>query len=145
MGQSRRRCLALSLLAVCLILPAKHHRHHDLGGRRLSSQTFAVYSGCGLGSLATCSPVSRKERRELAAGDVAAYDALLVGRPRVTAETLAGVERLVLVARFGVGYDNVDVEALTGSDVLLTITPEGVRRPVASAVMTPRARWLQSS
>ncbi|MCZ6794833.1 MAG: NAD(P)-dependent oxidoreductase [Planctomycetota bacterium] len=76
------------------------------------------------------------ERRELAAGDVAAYDALLVGRPRVTAETLDGVERLVLVARFGVGYDNVDVEALTGSDVLLTITPEGVRRPVASAVMT---------
>jgi phosphoglycerate dehydrogenase-like enzyme len=40
------------------------------------------------------------------------------------------------LARFGVGYDMVDVQALTDSDVILTITPDGVRRPVATAVMT---------
>jgi D-3-phosphoglycerate dehydrogenase len=59
------------------------------------------------------------------------YDALLVLAPRVTAATVHGCHRLALVARFGVGYDNVDVPACTSHDVLLTITPDGVRRPVA--------------
>lgn len=64
------------------------------------------------------------------------YDGLLVLAPQVTARTLAGTDRLKVVARFGVGYDNVDVPACTQAGVLLTITPEGVRRPVAVAAMT---------
>jgi D-3-phosphoglycerate dehydrogenase len=64
------------------------------------------------------------------------YDGLLLLAPRVTAATLAGAGRLKVVARFGVGYDNVDVPACTAAGVLLTITPEGVRRPVAAAAMT---------
>jgi D-3-phosphoglycerate dehydrogenase len=64
------------------------------------------------------------------------FDGLLVLAPRVTARTLAGTDRLKVVARFGVGYDNVDVPACTQAGVLLTITPEGVRRPVAVAAMT---------
>lgn len=63
-------------------------------------------------------------------------DALLLLAPRVTAATLAGADQLLLVARFGVGCDNVDVEACTRHGVLLTITPDGVRRPVAVAAMT---------
>ncbi len=63
-------------------------------------------------------------------------DGLLVLAPKVTAATLEGAERLKVVARFGVGYDNVDVEACTRCGVVLTITPDGVRRPVATAVMT---------
>lgn len=63
------------------------------------------------------------------------YDALLVLAPRVTAATVAGCRRLGLVARFGVGYDNVDVEACTASGVMLTITPDGVRRPVAVSAL----------
>ncbi|MBI2477629.1 MAG: dehydrogenase [Planctomycetia bacterium] len=59
------------------------------------------------------------------------YDALLVLAPRVSATTLRGCNRLAVVARFGVGYDNVDVPACTENNVLLTITPDGVRRPVA--------------
>lgn len=58
------------------------------------------------------------------------FDALLVLAPRVTAQTLSKCDRLAIVARFGVGYDNVDVEACTESDVLLTIIPDGVRRPL---------------
>ena len=69
--------------------------------------------------------------REVADG----YDALLVLAPRVTAASLDGTERLAIVARFGVGYDSVDVEACTRNDVLLTITPDGVRRPVAASAM----------
>lgn len=63
------------------------------------------------------------------------YDALLVLAPKVTAATVEGCRRLSLVARFGVGYDNVDVPACTRSAVMLTITPDGVRRPVASSVL----------
>jgi D-3-phosphoglycerate dehydrogenase len=64
------------------------------------------------------------------------YDGLLVLATRVTARTLSGTDRLKVVARFGVGYDNVDVPACTQAGVLLTITPDGVRRPVAVAAMT---------
>lgn len=64
------------------------------------------------------------------------FDALLVLAPRVAEETLAGGDRLAIVARFGVGYDNIDVAACTRHDVLLTITPSGVRRPVAVATLT---------
>src|SRR5437870_1174775 len=45
-------------------------------------------------------------------------------------------DRLSNIARFGVGYDNVDVAACTEQSVMLTITPDGVRRPVAAAVLT---------
>lgn len=63
------------------------------------------------------------------------FDALLVLAPRVTATTLSACERLAIVARFGVGYDNVDVDSCTKADVLLTITPDGVRRPVAVSAL----------
>ncbi len=63
------------------------------------------------------------------------FDALLVMAPRVTQATVEGCDRLTLVARFGVGYDNVDVAACTRNNVLLTITPNGVRRPVAVSAL----------
>jgi D-3-phosphoglycerate dehydrogenase len=74
--------------------------------------------------------------RELAARQVQGYDALLVLAPEITAATLVGADRLSIIARFGVGYDNVDVAACTERGVMLTITPDGVRRPVAAAVLT---------
>lgn len=72
---------------------------------------------------------------ELRADQVRGYDALLVLAPAVSAATLGGADRLLIVARFGVGYDNVDVEACTTAGVVLTITPDGVRRPVATCVI----------
>lgn len=73
---------------------------------------------------------------ELRPEQLAGYDALLLLAPRLTPASLVGVERLKLVARFGVGYDSVDVPACTQHGVLLTITPDGVRRPVAVATLT---------
>jgi D-3-phosphoglycerate dehydrogenase len=61
---------------------------------------------------------------------------LLVLAPHVSARTLEGADRLAIVARFGVGYDSVDVDACTRHGVLVTITPDGVRRPVATAAIT---------
>ena len=66
---------------------------------------------------------------------VRGFDALLVLAPSVTAATLAGADQLVHMARFGVGYDNVDIAACTRAGVLVTITPDGVRRPVATSVL----------
>ena len=64
------------------------------------------------------------------------YDALLVLGAGITAETLSGNDRLTIIARFGVGYDKVDVQACTDNGVLLTIAPDGVRRPVATSILT---------
>jgi D-3-phosphoglycerate dehydrogenase len=74
---------------------------------------------------------------ELTPQSAARYDALAVMLARVTRTTVSGPDRrLKLIARFGVGYDTVDVPALTDNGVLLTITPDGVRRPVATAALT---------
>ncbi len=73
---------------------------------------------------------------ELPAEVASQFDALLVLAPKISAATLDGCQRLAIVARFGVGYDNVDVAACTRNNVLLTITPSGVRRPVAVSALT---------
>ncbi len=75
--------------------------------------------------------------KELTAAHAATYDALCVLSPRTTAATLAGPNRrLKVVARLGVGYDNVDVPACTANGVILAITPDGIRRPVATSILT---------
>ena len=98
------------------------------------------YGDIGLGLLEERAGVEWEflveDTTELRPDQVRDYDALLVLTPRVSAETLEGADRLAIVARFGVGYDTVDVEACTRNGVLLTITPDAVRRPVAVAVMT---------
>jgi D-3-phosphoglycerate dehydrogenase len=50
-------------------------------------------------------------------------------------ESFTGHDRLTVIARWGVGYEMIDVNACTANDVALCITPEGVRRPMAEAEM----------
>lgn len=64
------------------------------------------------------------------------FDALFALAMKINAESLKAVERLTVVARWGVGYDMIDVDALTAADVALAITPGAVRRPVAEAILT---------
>ncbi len=64
------------------------------------------------------------------------FDAIFALALRITPESLRGVERLTLVARWGVGYDMIDTRALTEANVLLAITPDAVKRPVAEAILT---------
>src|SRR3954471_19752820 len=56
-------------------------------------------------------------------------DVLLSLKPRVTAQSLAGAERLIAIGRFGVGYDNVDLQSCTQKDVAVYITRNAVVRP----------------
>jgi phosphoglycerate dehydrogenase-like enzyme len=63
-------------------------------------------------------------------------DAVISLTPSWTAETFAnGADRLLIVARFGVGYDMCDIAALTANNVLLTITPGATDLPVAGGVL----------
>lgn len=63
-------------------------------------------------------------------------DALILLGHRFAASSVPASGRLAVVARFGVGYDTVDVEACTAGDIALVITPDGVRRPVAVSILT---------
>lgn len=64
------------------------------------------------------------------------FDALFSLALKIDAGSLQGVDRLAVVARWGVGYDMIDVDALTNAGVALAITPGAVRRPVAEAILT---------
>src|SRR2546422_757732 len=70
------------------------------------------------------------------AADLEDYDAILALALRVNAESVQGVSRPAIIARWGVGYDLLDVAALSASAIALSITPAGVRRPVAEAELT---------
>jgi D-3-phosphoglycerate dehydrogenase len=64
------------------------------------------------------------------------FDALILLVPRFARNSVPAGGRLALVARFGVGYDSVDVDACTQEHIALCITPDGVRRPVAVSILT---------
>lgn len=76
------------------------------------------------------------DESELTPSQIKDYNGLLVLAPRLTAASLKGNDQLRVVARFGVGYDTVDVSACTENGTLLTITPNAVRRPVAVSALT---------
>ena len=74
---------------------------------------------------------------EVTADLASRYDAIYVNSPKVTAASVARSDsRLALIARHGVGYDSVDVPAMTRAGVLVTNTPIAVRRPVATMAIT---------
>ena len=75
-------------------------------------------------------------RAELTASDVGDCDAAITLWQPVTPRTLASVERLATIARWGVGVDMIDLDACTERDVLVSITRDAVRRPVAEAILT---------
>lgn len=64
------------------------------------------------------------------------FDAIVALGLKITSESLQGVDRLALIARWGVGYDMIDIDALTCANVMLAITPNAVSRPVAEAILT---------
>jgi phosphoglycerate dehydrogenase-like enzyme len=73
---------------------------------------------------------------ELAPETVASFDAIMIwGAGGVSAATLAGADRLRLIARFGMGLDAIDLEACGAHDVLVTVAPEAVTTAVPGGAM----------
>jgi len=74
---------------------------------------------------------------EITADHAARYDALYVNLPRVPDTAVArGDCRLRVVARHGVGYDSVDVAAMTRAGIIVTNTPSSMPRPVATIALS---------
>jgi phosphoglycerate dehydrogenase-like enzyme len=76
------------------------------------------------------------QKEAVAPDEVASYDAAITLHPHFTASTFTGDDRLAIIARWGVGYDMIDVSACTEANVLLAITIDAVRKPVAEAILT---------
>ena len=65
------------------------------------------------------------------------YDAILLNSPKLTKDSINPKNnKLKIVSRFGVGYDSVDLDVLKKNKIILTNTPNAVRRPVAVASLT---------
>ena len=75
---------------------------------------------------------------EIQPSQLANAHAAMILAPRVTARSLSQSANLLALARFGVGYDSVDVAACTAADVVLTIAAGAVDRPMAEATLA----WL---
>lgn len=89
-----------------------------------------------LESVAGLSFAPLAEKRPVVGPDqLVGVQALLVMGSGVDAETVSRSEDLILLSRFGVGYDKIDVEACTEADVALTITAGAVNRSVAEATV----------
>ena len=74
---------------------------------------------------------------EVDADHASRYDAIYVNAARVPAAAVARPDcRLRVVARHGVGYDSVDVAAMTKAGVLVTNTPSAMPRPVATIALS---------
>ena len=67
--------------------------------------------------------------------DIDRHDAIFALATKFTVASVSGAKRLALISRWGVGYDMIDVPAITEASIALAITPGAVRRPVAEAIL----------
>jgi D-3-phosphoglycerate dehydrogenase len=74
--------------------------------------------------------------REVTPEQIEGFDMVCTFRPLWTKQSIAGNDRLLSIHRGGVGYERLDVPALTDAGIMLFITPEAVRRPMAVVYMT---------
>lgn len=79
--------------------------------------------------------VFKEHRKQIGADQIGGAQGVIVLTPAVTAESVSKAEDLLVMARFGVGYDAVDVNSCTAAEVLVTITTGAVDRPVAEATI----------
>src|SRR5688500_12622676 len=100
------------------------------------SPTFPDFDVTPLQAATGVEVVYLENANPIRADQIADFDALILLMPRFARESIHPNGRLSVVARFGVGYDNVDVPACTEAGIPLVITPDGVRRPVAVSIIT---------
>lgn len=67
---------------------------------------------------------------------IAGFEGIIALGSPYEASTVAGNGELACLARWGVGYDLVDTEAMTANDIVLAIAVDAVRKPVSEAILT---------
>ncbi len=75
-------------------------------------------------------------KRHVKSEDIQGLDGIVLLGYRFPTEALDDSTRVAAIGRWGVGYDTLHVPSLTAQGCLLAITPDGVRRPVAEAIVT---------
>jgi phosphoglycerate dehydrogenase-like enzyme len=100
------------------------------------SPTYPVFDLAPLKNAPGVEMVFLDSHNPLKAEQLEDFDALSLLAHRFARESVPKGGRLGVVARFGVGYDTVDVDACTDAGIALVITPDGVRRPVAVSIVT---------
>jgi phosphoglycerate dehydrogenase-like enzyme len=76
-----------------------------------------------------------EHRPEIGPDQIGDAQGVIVMAPAVTARSVSRPENLLVISRFGVGYDTVDIAACTSAEVLATIAAGAVDRPVAEATV----------
>lgn len=106
---------------------------HDLfradGSAIVAEENFRRLAEAG------CAAVPLPARDAYGPADLDGLHALIVRQTRVPGETLRAVAAKGFrhVARFGSGFDRIDIAAANLSQVVVTTTPDAVTRPVAVA------------
>ena len=77
-----------------------------------------------------------KFKKEITPDQIEDFDMVATFRPLWTKQSLAGNSQLISAHRGGVGYERLDVPAVTDAGIMLFITPDAVRRPMAVVYMT---------
>ncbi|MCA9914276.1 MAG: hydroxyacid dehydrogenase, partial [Anaerolineae bacterium] len=88
---------------------------------------------------ADCEIVNSPYNRPLEAAELAellpGIDAAILGVDDVSAEAIAGADRLKVISRYGVGVDKVDLAAATAKGIVVTNTPGGNTNAVAELTL----------
>ncbi|MDC0457813.1 hypothetical protein OAM56_07810 [Alphaproteobacteria bacterium] len=78
-----------------------------------------------------------KSITELSSEMSSKFDAILLNLPKAKSESVSKKDcKLKIISRFGVGFDSVDINAMKAKGIVVTNTPNAVRRPVAVAALT---------
>ena len=97
------------------------------------------YRDIGLSILAPHPHIAQRpfaeHRPKIGPDQIGDAQGVIVLTPAVTVESVSAADNLLVISRFGVGYDSVDVKACTAANVLVTITVGAVDRPVAEATV----------
>jgi phosphoglycerate dehydrogenase-like enzyme len=74
--------------------------------------------------------------KEITPAQIKEFDIVITFRPLWPEGSIAANERLISIHRFGVGFERLDVDAITKAGIMLCLTPGAVRRPMAVVYLT---------
>ena len=112
-----------------------------ISGDLLNSNGIPCFGNEALSKIKTRSDIEiiwmDKSIKEITEEMASKFDAILLNIPKASAKSVSRDDcKLKIISRFGVGYDSVDIEAMKEKGIVVTNTPNAVRRPVAVAALT---------
>ena len=118
-----------------------------ISGDLLNSNGIPCFGNKALSKIKTRSDIEitwmDKSIKEITEEMASKFDAILLNIPKASAKSVSRDDcKLKIISRFGVGYDSVDIEAMKEKGIVVTNTPNAVRRPVAVAKVLSAVRTM---